>query len=290
MKRLRQKLGNRRGVSLILALLFFLICACAGAAVLAAAGGLSSHLADRPKEEQIYLTQRSAALLLRQKLFGSDGTTALTVTRQQAGSGSSSSSLSPGKSSSGAGKGSSGTNANGNNGNAYGVTGNGNGKGNNGKGNGNGGARDSSSAASGASGSSGLSGSAGQVTFTAPADGGAFAQVLCEAAASSWLAQNSAAAAADLSFDNFTADPLLAADLLPASGTLTLAPQSGTAMPAVKIDYACDENFNFVFTLRDEASGESRMSLRVPCTVTTGADGGTETLTWGADTHIDKES
>jgi hypothetical protein len=61
---MKNKLINESGASIIIALLFFLICTAVGASIFAAAKANSSRLALQRKTEQAYLTVRSAAELI----------------------------------------------------------------------------------------------------------------------------------------------------------------------------------------------------------------------------------
>lgn len=68
MKAYITKLRSRRGASLILAAVYFLICAFVGGTVLGAATSGSAHLKDRKAEEQAFQIQRSAAQVIRDQL------------------------------------------------------------------------------------------------------------------------------------------------------------------------------------------------------------------------------
>ena len=68
MNRLTNKLKNNSGASMIIALLFFLICATVGISVLAAAKANAGRLLAQRENEQAYLTVRSAAQLMRSSL------------------------------------------------------------------------------------------------------------------------------------------------------------------------------------------------------------------------------
>ncbi|MCI2000465.1 MAG: hypothetical protein LKJ75_06940 [Clostridia bacterium] len=65
---MKNKLKNENGASIIIALVFFLICASVGASILAAAKANSSRLVLQKKTEQAYLTVRSAAMLIADTL------------------------------------------------------------------------------------------------------------------------------------------------------------------------------------------------------------------------------
>lgn len=76
-----QKLHSRRGVTLIITMVFFLICSFVGGTVLAAATSNGGRLAALKKTRQEYLSQRSAAQLLQSQFTMADGTkNILTVT------------------------------------------------------------------------------------------------------------------------------------------------------------------------------------------------------------------
>ncbi len=70
MRALRQKLNSQRGASILIAMVFFLLCLTVGAVVLTAATANAGRLASRRQEEQNYLTVSSAARLLRDGLEG----------------------------------------------------------------------------------------------------------------------------------------------------------------------------------------------------------------------------
>lgn len=73
MKACITKLRSQKGASLILAAVYFLICAFVGGTVLAAATSGSAHLKDRKADEQTFLIQRSAARVIEQELTVEDG-------------------------------------------------------------------------------------------------------------------------------------------------------------------------------------------------------------------------
>lgn len=76
-----QKLKSKRGASIILALMFFLIAAVVGSIVLASASSNAGRLSHMRSEQQAYLTMSSAAKLLRDELSGgSFGAAVTTVT------------------------------------------------------------------------------------------------------------------------------------------------------------------------------------------------------------------
>lgn len=66
----KQKLKSKRGASIILALVFFLICAVVGSIVLASASSNAGRLSHMRDEQQAYLTVSSAAKLVREELEG----------------------------------------------------------------------------------------------------------------------------------------------------------------------------------------------------------------------------
>ncbi|MEA4954758.1 MAG: hypothetical protein VB096_04520 [Pseudoflavonifractor sp.] len=70
MGRLYKKCKSQKGASLLIALLFFLLCLTVGTVVLTAAGASAGRLAQMRQEEQSYLTASSAARMLRDKLEG----------------------------------------------------------------------------------------------------------------------------------------------------------------------------------------------------------------------------
>ncbi len=73
MKACITKLQSQKGASLILAAVYFLICAFVGGTVLAAATSGSAHLKDRKADEQTYLIQRSAARVIERELTVENG-------------------------------------------------------------------------------------------------------------------------------------------------------------------------------------------------------------------------
>lgn len=72
---LNQKWNSQKGASLLIALLFFLLCLTVGTVVLTAAGASAGRLAGLRQEEQNYLTVSSAARMLRDKLEGAQAET-----------------------------------------------------------------------------------------------------------------------------------------------------------------------------------------------------------------------
>lgn len=73
MKRLAQKLNCRRGASMLMALLLFLIAAMVSAAIITAAVSARSRVASDRAQQQTYLTVSSAAELLRSSIEGGSG-------------------------------------------------------------------------------------------------------------------------------------------------------------------------------------------------------------------------
>lgn len=73
MKACITKLRSRRGASLILAAVYFLICAFVGGTVLAAASSGGAHLKNRRAQEQSYQIARSAAQLIQSELTVENG-------------------------------------------------------------------------------------------------------------------------------------------------------------------------------------------------------------------------
>ncbi len=67
------KLRETRGASIIMALVYFLICATAGAAVLASALAGVSHLKAQKRNESSYLAVMSAGELMKRRLKASEG-------------------------------------------------------------------------------------------------------------------------------------------------------------------------------------------------------------------------
>ncbi len=64
----KRKLKSTGGASIIIALLFFLICCTVGVSVLAAAKANASRLVSQRESEEAYLAVRSAAMLMREKM------------------------------------------------------------------------------------------------------------------------------------------------------------------------------------------------------------------------------
>lgn len=70
MKALRQKLHSRRGASILIALLFFLVCLMVGGVVLTAAAANAGRLTHLRQDQQTYFILSSAVRLLRDDLQG----------------------------------------------------------------------------------------------------------------------------------------------------------------------------------------------------------------------------
>lgn len=68
MNRISHKLRSRSGASMIIALVFLLFCMFIGGAVLASASANGARAAKQTQQQQAYLDQRSAALLLADQL------------------------------------------------------------------------------------------------------------------------------------------------------------------------------------------------------------------------------
>lgn len=64
----KRKMKSTGGASIIIALLFFLICCAVGVSVLASAKANASRLVSQRESEASYLAVRSAAMLMREKL------------------------------------------------------------------------------------------------------------------------------------------------------------------------------------------------------------------------------
>ena len=73
MKRLAQKLNCRRGASMLMALLLFLIAAMVSAVIITAAVSARSRVASDRAQQQTYLTVSSAAELLRDSIESGSG-------------------------------------------------------------------------------------------------------------------------------------------------------------------------------------------------------------------------
>lgn len=79
MKRIKTKLHDRSGASIIIALVYLLICAFVGGTVLAAATANSGHIGERANSTQSYMAQRSAALIFKDELTPASGQITLTA-------------------------------------------------------------------------------------------------------------------------------------------------------------------------------------------------------------------
>lgn len=74
MKQIHKKLSSRKGASIIIALLFFLICATVGAIILAMAQANLSHVKTERENEKDYLALSSAALIVKKRMKNAAGT------------------------------------------------------------------------------------------------------------------------------------------------------------------------------------------------------------------------
>lgn len=72
MKSMKQKLSSKSGASMLLALVFLLFCLMVGGSVLSAASANGSRAARKKVDQQAYLSQRSATLLLADMLKSTD--------------------------------------------------------------------------------------------------------------------------------------------------------------------------------------------------------------------------
>lgn len=72
MKKLKNKLSSKSGASMLLALVFLMFCMFVGGSVLAAATANGSWAARQKENQQAYLSQRSASLLLADLLKGDE--------------------------------------------------------------------------------------------------------------------------------------------------------------------------------------------------------------------------
>lgn len=72
MKQLERKLRSNAGASMIFALVFLLFCVFIGGSVLAAATANAGRVASMTTDQQEYLSQRSAALVMADMLTGTD--------------------------------------------------------------------------------------------------------------------------------------------------------------------------------------------------------------------------
>lgn len=68
MNSIKRKMKSTGGASIIIALLFFLICSAVGVSVLVAAKANASRIVSQRESERSYLAVRSAAMLMREKL------------------------------------------------------------------------------------------------------------------------------------------------------------------------------------------------------------------------------
>ena len=72
MKSVKNKLSSKSGASMLLALVFLMFCMFVGGSVLAAATANGSRAARQKENQQVYLSQRSASLLLADMLKSTD--------------------------------------------------------------------------------------------------------------------------------------------------------------------------------------------------------------------------
>lgn len=70
MSAMKNKLKDQRGVSVVIALLFFLFCAVIGSIILASAASNAGRLSHMEQEQQAYLTTSSAATMIQQSVNG----------------------------------------------------------------------------------------------------------------------------------------------------------------------------------------------------------------------------
>lgn len=87
MKACITKLRSQRGASLILAAVYFLICAFVGGTVLAAASSGGAHLKDRKADEQTFQIQRSAAQVIQSQLTVTSGYLQAEITKTKSDAG-----------------------------------------------------------------------------------------------------------------------------------------------------------------------------------------------------------
>ena len=73
MSLIKRKLGSKAGASMLLAMVFLMFCLFIGGSVLAAATANGSRVAHLKNDQQDYLSQRSAMLLMADMLTGEDG-------------------------------------------------------------------------------------------------------------------------------------------------------------------------------------------------------------------------
>lgn len=83
MARIAEKLKNRQGVSLLIALMYFLVSLTIGTIVLTAATASYGKLSSLRRREQDYLNVSSAARLLRDQIVGSNFTFTITKTETE---------------------------------------------------------------------------------------------------------------------------------------------------------------------------------------------------------------
>ena len=70
MNHVMRKLKSKRGASMLLAMMFMSFCVFVGGSVLSAAAANGSRVAKQAKDQQAYLSQRSAALVIADELKG----------------------------------------------------------------------------------------------------------------------------------------------------------------------------------------------------------------------------
>ena len=70
---IKQKLHEKRGASMVLAMIFLLFCSFIGGSILAAATANGSRIEHQTKDQQAYYSQRSAMFLMADMLTGEDG-------------------------------------------------------------------------------------------------------------------------------------------------------------------------------------------------------------------------
>ena len=80
MNQIRKKLKSSSGASMVIALVFMLFCIFVGGSVLAAASANGARIEKRKANEQIYLSQRSAANILASELESGTGKAMLCMT------------------------------------------------------------------------------------------------------------------------------------------------------------------------------------------------------------------
>ena len=83
-EKLKGKLRSRRGATLLLSLLLFLICAVAGSVAITAGTASSGTVSERAKMDQRYFSVTSAAELLREELDGLSVDVSVPVTEDSA--------------------------------------------------------------------------------------------------------------------------------------------------------------------------------------------------------------